>query len=364
MKIAIIGGGPVGLWTASQIKIRRPEADVTVYEKHPLYQRVHPLVLSHSSLSGIPEDKRIQAVVQGFKALKPRGFFWKSSTISTKKIESDLEALATNVGVKILKSHPIDDCSSLDADVIIGADGSHSLVRKQIFDETKATRKQLHRIVEVKYLVSGHTDLIGKTIDPASSFIDERVAAQDDEGNTPVSLRFFVTKKEYEVMQNATFRNPYTLEQLPPSLQKKVFQRLDHRAKKFHETRVLGSEKVTAIPLETYSSNSFVKRIADKIYCLVGDAAFGVPFFRSLNNGLLCGTELASRISYGLESAEKLDASLYYYNLYTHARSKWEILAATIKGLFIQIAEWFVYLIKLPFELLSPQSIQRPVLAY
>jgi hypothetical protein len=30
---------------------------------------------------------------------------------------------------------------------------------------------------------------------------------------------------------------------------------------------------------------------------LVGDAAFGVPYFRALNNGLLCGTKLAETLA-------------------------------------------------------------------
>ena len=30
---------------------------------------------------------------------------------------------------------------------------------------------------------------------------------------------------------------------------------------------------------------------------LVGDAAFGVPFFRSLNNGIICGTRLAESLA-------------------------------------------------------------------
>jgi hypothetical protein len=37
--------------------------------------------------------------------------------------------------------------------------------------------------------------------------------------------------------------------------------------------------------------------INQQTFVLVGDAAFGVPFFRSLNNGLLCGTELARLLS-------------------------------------------------------------------
>jgi len=36
---------------------------------------------------------------------------------------------------------------------------------------------------------------------------------------------------------------------------------------------------------------------ADVAFALAGDAAFGVPYFRSLNNGLLCGSELAAALS-------------------------------------------------------------------
>jgi len=36
---------------------------------------------------------------------------------------------------------------------------------------------------------------------------------------------------------------------------------------------------------------------ADCAFALAGDAAFGVPYFRSLNNGLLCGSELAAALS-------------------------------------------------------------------
>lgn len=348
MKIAIVGGGPVGLWTASQIKIRSPNAEVTVYEKHPSYQRTHPLVISHSSLSGTPQDARIQEVVQGFMASKPHGIFWKSSTISTKKIEEDLDALALKVGVKINKNSPIEDCTKLDAQIVIGADGAHSHVREKIFDEIGSLRKQLNHIVEVKYLIQGEgrkLSLIQKSKE--SSLVEEHVSAQNDEGNTPITLRFFVTPTQYEALQDATFKNPYTLDLLPPSLKKKVLKRLALRSTKLKEVRVANSEKITAIPLGTYSASSFVKT-ADKIYCLVGDAAFGVPFFRSLNNGFLCGTKLASRISAG-----NLSTELWYYNLYVHLLSKWEIAIANIKSLFIKIAEWIIYFATQPAQILS-----------
>ncbi len=42
----------------------------------------------------------------------------------------------------------------------------------------------------------------------------------------------------------------------------------------------------------------------DHQYFLVGDAAFGVPFFRALNNGLMCGSQLAQALTHLWEGQE------------------------------------------------------------
>ena len=43
----------------------------------------------------------------------------------------------------------------------------------------------------------------------------------------------------------------------------------------------------------------------DRVVAIVGDAACGVPFFRALNNGLLCGTMLAAAAPAFLLSASE-----------------------------------------------------------
>jgi len=49
--VVIIGGGPVGLWTAVQVKKRQPDAHVRVYERYGAYQRSHILRLENFSMN-------------------------------------------------------------------------------------------------------------------------------------------------------------------------------------------------------------------------------------------------------------------------------------------------------------------------
>lgn len=74
------------------------------------------------------------------------------------------------------------------------------------------------------------------------------------------------------------------------------------------ERRVPGSEKLTALDLTVYRSSQYVKfvdspsssndnKLPKKAFCIVGDAAFGVPFFRALNAGLLSGSKLGEELS-------------------------------------------------------------------
>jgi 2-polyprenyl-6-methoxyphenol hydroxylase-like FAD-dependent oxidoreductase len=48
--IVIVGGGPVGLWTAIQLKRRRPDLEIRIYERYETYQRSHVLRLEHLSM--------------------------------------------------------------------------------------------------------------------------------------------------------------------------------------------------------------------------------------------------------------------------------------------------------------------------
>jgi hypothetical protein len=50
-EIVIVGGGPIGCWTAIQAKRRNPELDVTIYERFENYQRDHIMTIRRKSLT-------------------------------------------------------------------------------------------------------------------------------------------------------------------------------------------------------------------------------------------------------------------------------------------------------------------------
>jgi hypothetical protein len=126
---------------------------------------------------------------------------------------------------------------------------------------------------------------------------------------------------------------------LAPRLRTAVALWLNARAELAGDRRVPGSETVAAVNLSVYVADRFVtyaSRVAaarglapceadapaeagapatvdspppaspraaalappsDVAFALVGDAAFGVPFYRSLNNGLVCASDLAAALS-------------------------------------------------------------------
>lgn len=43
--VVVVGGGPVGLWTASQLKLSTPHLNVVILEKRDTYVREHTLKL-------------------------------------------------------------------------------------------------------------------------------------------------------------------------------------------------------------------------------------------------------------------------------------------------------------------------------
>lgn len=305
-KVIFVGAGPVGLMTAIQAKLYDPDLPILMLEKYPEYKRKHILHLEQSSFADSHPDQEFQNFVKSLP-----------SSIRTNELEDALLVYAKKLGI-VIEYAEVKSCKELaqhcpSAEIIVGADGSHSIVHEQIFNHEYQIQKTLQHIAELKYEVQGDTRPLNKIMEvvPALTYtrhlISEFVGKENDK-KTPVSLRLFIDETTYEKMKNATFKNPYHLSDIQQSqdqeikaLNESINAWLTARKDLANEQRIENSERLTTTHLPVYASKEFVNEgYAGKTWFLVGDAAFGVPYFRSLNNGILCSSQLAKAIHAGI----------------------------------------------------------------
>jgi 2-polyprenyl-6-methoxyphenol hydroxylase-like FAD-dependent oxidoreductase len=144
MRVAILGAGPAGLYLAYLIKRRDLDADVRVFEQNSGDATFgFGVVFSDRALEFLNEDDP-----QTYAAIVPHLESWTDITIVHRgeevridgvgfaaigrlKLLQLLQARARSVGVEPNYRHAVADLRELgDADLIVGADGVNSLVRR------------------------------------------------------------------------------------------------------------------------------------------------------------------------------------------------------------------------------------------
>lgn len=302
--IIFVGAGPVGLFTAIQIKLQDPGLNVVMFEKYVEYQRKHVLIIEPHSYKDAHPDARFQRIISELHG-----------AVRTSVIEQQLLRFAREIGIEIRYENMTSADTLLtrfpETPVIVGSDGSHSMIRKQVFGDHLETYEDLQYIVEIKYEVEGQTrqlNLLNEylpAITQTNHFVTEHVGKEKD-GRTPVSTRIFVNKATFDALKElgVTFKNPLKLidaENTHTNEIKKLFDSvhawLIARKDLTEEKRIINSEKITAINLPVYRSKRFAMDHHNKKWFLVGDAALGVPYFRALNAGFMSGTQLAKIIA-------------------------------------------------------------------
>lgn len=144
MRIAILGAGPAGLYLSYLIKRRQPDIDVAVYEQNPSDATWgFGVVFSDRALEFLREDDE-----ETYAAIVPHMESWNDITLNHRgeRIAIDgvgfaavgrlhllqlLQARARSVGVEPVYRHVVKSLDELKgADLIVGADGVNSLVRR------------------------------------------------------------------------------------------------------------------------------------------------------------------------------------------------------------------------------------------
>lgn len=310
--IVIVGGGPVGLWTAIQLKKRLGGAEVLVYERHEVYQRSHVLRLDHWSLMlyaatahDSPEQVFLREVT-GRSVSGLRARFAKSLYIRTNDFEAALAQYAGALGVDVRRAR-IDNAAHVQAlhpscRVFIAADGAHSPLRTELFGAEALESASLQHVVEVKCEEHATSVARGQRLGTAELWQLNRslqhtaaeYVGRAREGSVPVTLRLFLEKDEYAQLPAMSFRAPASLETpgLPDAVRKDILTYLDARAALGAQYQE-GSARLTKLELSLYASRRFATFKGNTAWFLVGDAALGVPYFRALNSGLMLASRLA-----------------------------------------------------------------------
>jgi len=243
-------------------------------EKYAEYQRKHVLRLNKSSFKGSVSHPVIQELTSSLPSI-----------VRTSVIESRLREIAQNLGIRIVTGFSVSDIHEtiqtlgVSPGIVVGADGSHSHVRREVFGGLMAVHDSLQHIVDVKYEVYGDakqmsflnqvyptlklmsfvaeehvgtntkslplptysatvsaslttTAATTNTTTPMSIEVEATVATTamaDRSTRNPVTLRLIVDRDTGERLKDATFKSPYQIpthrDRIPQSL---INEYVDH----------------------------------------------------------------------------------------------------------------------------------------
>jgi len=157
MRIAILGAGPAGLYLAYLIKRRRPDVDITVIEQNAASATFgFGVVFSDRALEFLREDDQ-----ETYAAIAPHMESWSDITVIHRgeqvvidgvgfaaigrlKLLQLLQARARSVGIAPAYERVVGSLDELaGVDLIVGADGVNSLVRRSYHKEFGASTRLL-----------------------------------------------------------------------------------------------------------------------------------------------------------------------------------------------------------------------------
>lgn len=157
MKIRILGAGPAGLWLARSLKRRNSKYDIAIVEQNPADATYGFGVVFSSTALNFLEQSDPDALTE----LKAQMEIWDGMTIVHRgeavhvdgggfsgierlALLRTLQKLCESSGIDIRYEHRVDELGELsDADLIVAADGTNSIVRTALEADFGTHRSEL-----------------------------------------------------------------------------------------------------------------------------------------------------------------------------------------------------------------------------
>jgi flavin-dependent dehydrogenase len=315
--VVIVGAGPVGMATACTLKAIHASLQICVLDKRSASKRSHGLSIQADAI-----EKISQVLDQSKECDRLKEIYasWKSRFIRTNEIEISLQEEAKRMGISVLRGsdyeindgdlkkvleNPSDQLEKQklqsifkNARVVIAADGSHSIMRKEL-GITLAEDETLKYLVELKYQTKGMTEPRGYK---EASYVSSKTGLvgaeimnrQIDEDKKPATYLLFIDKPTYESLREkdaqgnlkGVYGNSWTLQELSEK-NKKVYDSFQTYIRSVTARGgICEDAKVSTLEMRIYRSHESVKNVAGKQFLLVGDANSGLVLQRGFNKGL------------------------------------------------------------------------------
>jgi 2-polyprenyl-6-methoxyphenol hydroxylase-like FAD-dependent oxidoreductase len=366
--VLIIGAGPCGLWAALQLKLHQPLWNISIIEQYSSYRRHHNISLSTDSIAMAKLDPSLFG-----DFFDTKHFHKNKRNIQTAELENLLKVAAQklNITIKIHKLGSIEEISTIfpgiHFNIIIGADGSKSFIRKTIFGDEFAEKSTIQFAAQLKFLEK-NCGRAARALDLATESyplckalgkcMEEHVKHSPNQaGQHSITANITpITEEDFKLIENSSFKQPMKIKlsnsedfdvlntEIPARWRELTRIYLNARQIFTGNLIVPDSVALTAIPLQAHLVEKSVKIEKSKgiVWILAGDAAAGVPFFRSLNNGLRTINYLArcmAKIPENKLNCTNLGFAALHYDKYLHSFGQEQIKVAKQRGKALNLAD-------------------------
>lgn len=263
--MVIIGGGPVGLYFAKEYKSRKPDANIMILERYETYSRHHYVKIEKHFLNTNSSSHVFFRLASSVTPLAYSSTISPTKTMSILDLENKWKQEAYDLGIQF-KYEKVTDCLTLEsiypnAKLFIGADGSKSIVRQQLFGKEKSIEYDFQYMIELKYnTIEANAKELSKTELYMTRKVLNSYVSEFIRNEQTIIARFLVKEEIYNNLPECSFKAPLKCQEIfqnlnsCKSLQEDILVYLNIRKYLFNEQYDKDSAIITKVKLGIYKS--------------------------------------------------------------------------------------------------------------